>query len=117
MKNSKKLLKKLKNSSISEKTDIIIRYCEVYILAKNQKKIREEDVAYEICHLTFLDDIYKNPLFTELIDHACDMETPRETNIGAGLDIHEVWNKEYANSYKEKQYQTLLDLFEVIKNK
>jgi hypothetical protein len=58
-----------------------------------------------------MNELTTSPELEAIINHACDMEIPRESSVGSGISIGDKWTEEKASSYKEKQWEKLIELY------
>jgi hypothetical protein len=106
-----------KNASLKDKPKVFFDYCNFYIEQKNKKILREEEVAYKICSCTSLHELSTFPGLEAIIDHACDIEIPRESSyIKEHTFVNGIWNKEKADKYKEEEFEILLSLIKKAKS-
>ena len=108
-------LNKIKESNDLDKVKYFLEFCDSLITEKESGVLREEQVGYEVCDAGLtLQTTLHSPL-ERLISHACQMEIPRETSIGCGIELSDTWTQEKADRYKEGEWKEFIVLLEKAK--
>ncbi len=97
---------KIKNTDGLEQKELFLLYCARLIQLKEEKKLTEEEVAYNIIGAMQFDNLANSPEYNVIFDIAEMMEIPRTF---LHCQSSGEWDEENSNQIKEKEWKNFVD--------